>query len=146
MLQVKNIFRYLRKMPNFVENKEMARHNELGMEGESVAVEYLKKKGYMILHTNWHSGQYELDIVARTRDELVIIEVKTRSPGSPAVPESAVDKRKIRNIVAAADRYIRKFDVGLPARFDIITLIGNAPNFETDHIEGAFLAPVNVRW
>jgi len=123
----------------------MAEHNELGKDGEAAAVAYLKEKNYRILHTNWRLGSYELDIIARTDDELVIIEVKTRSGGSITNPEDAITNQKIRNIIAATDCYIRCFDIDVPVRFDIISIVGNHPNFEIDHIEDAFYPPVTVR-
>jgi len=124
----------------------MAEHNVLGKDGEAVAVAYLEEKGYRILHTNWRLGSYELDIVAQTFAELVIIEVKTRSVGSITNPEDAVTNSKIKRIIAATDFYIKHFDIDLPARFDIISIIGSHPNFEIDHIEDAFYPPVTVRW
>jgi putative endonuclease len=123
----------------------MAEHNELGKDGESAAVAYLKENGYDIMHTNWRKGHLELDIVAKTDDELVFVEVKTRSERSIADPEDAVTNQKIRNIVAAADVYIKFFDIELPARFDVISIIGKSPDFEIDHIEDAFYPPVNIR-
>jgi putative endonuclease len=123
----------------------MAEHNQLGKDGENAATEYLKQHGYRILHTNWRFGRYELDVVAATEDEIVFIEVKTRSFGSITDPEDAVDNRKIQHIVAAADCYIKHYDIDLPARFDIISIIGRQPDFEIDHIEDAFYPPVNVR-
>jgi len=123
----------------------MAEHNVLGKNGEAAAVAYLEEKGYRILHTNWRVGSYELDIVAQTEDELVIIEVKTRSGGSITNPEDAVTNQKIKRIVAATDFYIKYFDRDLPARFDIICIIGNPPNFEIDHIEDAFYPPMTIR-
>jgi putative endonuclease len=105
----------------------------------------LNEKGYKILHTNWRRGHFELDVVARTEDELVVIEVKTRSEGSLINPEDAVTDQKIRNIVSATDIYIKYFDIDLPVRFDIISMIGKYPNFEIDHIEDAFYPPVNIR-
>jgi putative endonuclease len=122
----------------------MALHNVLGKDGESVAIAYLKEKGYRILHTNWRQGYFELDIVARTEDELVFIEVKTRS-SRLTNPEDAVNNQKIRNIISAADCYIKYFDVNLPFRFDIISIIRDRGDFEIDHIEDAFYPPVNVR-
>ena len=123
----------------------MAEHNVLGKDGEAAAVAYLEEKGYRILHTNWRQGSFELDIVAKTDDELVIAEVKTRSAGSITNPEDAVTNQKIRNIIAATDFYIKYFNIDLPARFDIISVIGSHPNFEIDHIEDAFYPPVTVR-
>jgi len=124
----------------------MAEHNVLGKDGETAAIAYLKEKGYAILHTNWRKGSYELDIVAKTADELVVIEVKTRSAGSIINPEDAVTNPKINRIISATDFYIKYFDIDLPARFDIISIIGSQPNFEIDHIEDAFYPPVTVRW
>jgi putative endonuclease len=123
----------------------MAEHNALGKNGETAALNYLKEKGYRILHTNWRLGSFELDIVAQTDDELVVIEVKTRSGGSITKPEDAVTTQKIKNIIAATDVYIRYFDIDLPARFDIISVVGSYPNFEIDHLEDAFYPPVTVR-
>ncbi|MDR0769468.1 MAG: YraN family protein [Dysgonamonadaceae bacterium] len=123
----------------------MAEHNELGKDGEAAACAYLKENGYKILHTNWRRGRCELDIVAQTEDELVIVEVKTRSDGGLGDPEDAVTNSKIKNIIEAADIYIKSSDIDLPARFDIISIIGKSPNFEIEHIEDAFYPPVNIR-
>ena len=123
----------------------MAEHNLLGKDGESAAIAYLEKKGYRILHTNWRKGSYELDIVAQTANELVIVEVKTRSQGSIQNPEDAVTNQKINHIISATDFYIKCFNIDLPARFDIISMIGDRQNFEIDHIEDAFYPPMTVR-
>ncbi|GHT71660.1 UPF0102 protein [Bacteroidia bacterium] len=122
----------------------MADHNTLGKDGEKAAIEYLIEQGYQILHTNWRKGRYELDIVAKTDEELVVVEVKTRSGSNWMNPEEAVDAGKIRHIVTATDIYIKIFNIDLPARFDIISVIGSYPNFEIDHIEDAFFPPLNT--
>jgi len=121
----------------------MAQHNELGKTGETAALEFLKEKGYRIRHINWHRGHLELDIVAETPDEVVFVEVKTRT-GDWELPTDAVNNTKIRNIISAADCYIKWFDIDLPARFDIIAVMGKAPDFEIEHIEDAFYPPVNT--
>lgn len=123
----------------------MANHNNLGKEGEQAAVAYLKKNGYQILHTNWHHGHLELDIVAQKDDELIFAEVKTRSPQTIVDPEEAVTNLKIRHLLNAADSYIKWFNIDLSFRFDIICVIGNFPDFEIDHLEDAFYPPVNIR-
>ena len=121
----------------------MALHNKLGKDGEIAAVNYLKEKNYQILHLNWQYSHLELDIVAQKDDELIIVEVKTRS-GNWESPESAVTKTKIARIVSAADYYIRHFDIDLSVRFDIICITGNHPLFQIEHIEDAFYPPMNV--
>ncbi len=130
-------------MSNFAEKfKDVAIHNELGKKGEEEAVRFLTDKGYRILHRNWRSGKKELDIVAEYGHELIVIEVKTRRNHLYGSPEEAVNERKIRRIVASADAYIRKFAIDMPVRFDIITLTGQEPPFEIEHIEEAFYPPI----
>lgn len=130
-------------MSNFAEKfKNVAIHNELGKKGEEEAVRFLTDKGYRILHRNWRSGKKELDIVAEYGHELIVIEVKTRRNHLYGSPEEAVNERKIRRIVASADAYIRKFAIDMPVRFDIITLTGQEPPFEIEHIEEAFYPPI----
>lgn len=120
----------------------MAAHNELGKEGEEEATAYLEAHGYTILHRNWRSGRFELDIVAEKDNELIVIEVKTRRNNEYGLPEEAVTSRKIRHIVSSTDSYLKKYAIDLPVRFDIITVVGTQPPFQIEHIEEAFFPPI----
>ena len=116
---------------------------EIGRAGEAVARKYLEQRGYRVLHINWRSGHYELDIVARRLEWLVVVEVKTRDRHRILEPEDAVDAAKIRRTVAAADAYVQTFDIDLPVRFDILSLIKHSDgSYRIEHIEDAFYAPV----
>ena len=123
----------------------MAEHNTLGQQGEAIALDYLKKKGYTILAKNWRFHPYELDIVAQTDQELVIVEVKTRSANYLALPEDAVSNRKIRFLVAGADMFIKQKDIALSARFDVITVVIEDGKYSINHIEDAFYPPIERR-
>ena len=81
----------------------MAAHNRLGKEGEDAVAAYLERKGYTILHRNWRKNRLELDIVATHDGELVVVEVKTRTNTEYKEPQEAVDWRKVRHIVVAAE-------------------------------------------
>ena len=95
------------------------------------------------MHINCRYGHYELDIVARLPDLLVVVEVKTRDQHRIMEPEDAVDKAKIRRTVAAADAYVQTFDIDLPVQFDILSLIKRSDGtYHVEHIEDAFYAPV----
>lgn len=120
---------------------KMAIHNKIGAEGENLARQYLTRQGYTLLHTNWHWHHYELDIVAAQANELVVVEVKTRSEDYWVEPEAAVDRGKIKRTVAAADAYARLFNVAWPVRFDLILLIKEKEGYRLEHIEDAFYAP-----
>ncbi len=120
----------------------MDKECNIGRTGEQYAKEYLLAKGYCILHTNWRWRRLELDIVAATDQELVVVEVKTRSAGYLLAPEKAVDRKKINRIVQATDVYVRYFNIDLSVRFDVIVLIVREGRYQLEHIEDAFFAPV----
>jgi len=130
------------KSDYFCKNLNMAKHNILGKTGETIAADYLKGEGYTIRHCNWRSGHKELDIVAEKDGELVVVEVKTRTSTQFGNPEDAVTDRKIRNIVASTDAYLRLFDIDLPVRFDVITVTGDNGQYHIEHIPEAFFSPV----
>lgn len=77
---------------------------KLGQQGEKMIEKYLIEKGYEILKKNYRKKTGEIDIIARSpeKDEVVFIEVKTRSTASYGHPEEAVDQRKIRKIEKTA--------------------------------------------
>ena len=120
----------------------MAKHNELGKAGEDAAVTYLEQHGYIIRDRNWRKGHFELDIVAAKENELIVIEVKTRSNTLFTEPEDAVDLPKIRRTVRAADTYLKLFQIDSPVRFDIITVVGDDGDFKIEHIKEAFYPPL----
>lgn len=118
----------------------MARHNELGKEGERRALQMLKAKGYIILETNWCNYKVEIDIIATDKDELVIVEVKTRSTDYFGDPEEAVGPAKARNLIGAAEAYIELNDVDMDVRFDIVSIILKDGKANINHIIDAFYA------
>ncbi|MBP5514992.1 MAG: YraN family protein [Bacteroidaceae bacterium] len=114
----------------------MARHNEVGRRGEDLAAEYLETKGYSILDRNWKSGHKDIDIIARTAQEVVFVEVKTRSSVDFGDPWEAVNHGKLRHLKSAINHYLHYRDIDLPVRFDIISVVGaDSSHPEIEHIE-----------
>ena len=107
-----------------------------GSEKESLAVSYLESCGYTILERNFRSRSSEIDIVARTEDTVVFIEVKYRSSTEYGFPEEAVNQKKQHLIRNAAMYYMCKnnLSVDLPYRFDVIVILGE----DITHIKDAF--------
>jgi len=116
----------------------MADSHDLGQKGEDLAAEHLKNNGYSILFRNWKWGKNEIDIIARKNKTLVFVEVKTRSGDFKMHPVTAVTNEKQKTIILAADGYIKRYNIDLESRFDIITVVNNNETFEIDHIEAAF--------
>ena len=116
----------------------MVSQREIGELGEKLARKHLLKLGYQIMATNWYYGHLELDIVALDGDELVIVEVKSRSGIRYEHPSEAVTSGKMKRIVEAADAYILEKDLDLETRFDIITVIFFGQGHELEHFKDAF--------
>ncbi|MDI2097713.1 YraN family protein [Ruicaihuangia caeni] len=72
----------------------MAQKDRLGREGESLAAEYLERRGYTIVERNWRCRSGEVDIVAEHQGELVLVEVKTRSSEAFGHPFAAITPAK----------------------------------------------------
>jgi putative endonuclease len=122
----------------------MSEASKLGILGEELAAKYLIKSNYKILHRNWglHKG-YEIDIIATNGIEIIFIEVKTRRDDTFQKPEEAVNEEKIKHICMAAHGYIRKYNIDMHYRFDIIAIVyTNSESYKIKHIKNAFKYPV----
>ena len=117
----------------------MIEPHELGKLGEELAVEYLIEKGYQILERNWRSGHKEIDIIAQIDDNLVIVEVKTRKSDDYGEPDIAVGIAKQRMLIWAADAYVRKNQLNVDVRFDIVSIVISDEEPQIEHIEDAFI-------
>jgi putative endonuclease len=111
----------------------------LGKEGERLAERFLEKKGYKLLERNYRCSAGELDLVVLDRRVIVFVEVKTRTGQGFGTPFEAVEFRKQRKIIQAAQFFLA--EKGLQqrdARFDVVgvSLVGREPVVE--HIENAF--------
>ncbi len=83
----------------------------LGDWGERIAAEKLRADGYDIVAQNWRCAQGEIDIVARQRDEIAFVEVKTRRGRSHGTPEEAITPHKARKLLELAQWYCLEEDL-----------------------------------
>ena len=117
----------------------MALHNDIGQRGEEIAANYLQEHGYCILERNWtNKGRKEIDIIATKDDVVVFVEVKTRKVGSASTPISAVDGRKQRRIILAADSFVKACHIDFRCRFDVVGIIYDDFSSSLEHIVDAF--------
>lgn len=114
--------------------------SKLGLEGEERAVEYLKDKGYEIVCRNYRYGKGEIDIIAHDGDELVFIEVKTRSNEAFGHPVYALTQSKQKQIIRIAKSYLHERDItDKIVRFDVITIEHEGGREVLEHIKDAFM-------
>lgn len=100
----------------------MAHHNVTGNLGEKMAVTYLIEKNYTILHTNWRHKNWEVDIIATKNNMLHFIEVKARRTSTFGFPEEDVSKKKIKNLMGAAEEFQLQFPDYKLIQFDILAI------------------------
>ena len=101
----------------------MATHNDLGKEGEALAVKWFIQHGYEILHTNWRHSHYEVDMIASRKNVLHFIEVKARRSKKFGYPEEGVGKKKIQNLMNAAEEFLHQFPEWKRIQFDILSIL-----------------------
>lgn len=112
-------------------------HLASGQQGETLAADYLEKKGYQIITKNFRYKRAEIDIIARKGSLLVFVEVKARSSSTFGFPEEFVDKKKVSLIMEAADHYINVHQWEGLIRFDIVSVMLKPP-VSIHHFEDAF--------
>lgn len=117
-----------------------------GAVAERIAAEYLVGKGYVIRERNWRpkNSHLEIDIITQQEDEMIFVEVKARG-NNDIDPADAVDERKIRRLVRAAEIYLSLQAHDFRYRFDIITVSGDENSYTLDHIPDAFIPPLSTR-
>ena len=81
------------------------KRRDTGILGEKLARDFLKRHGYHILETNYRRPEGEIDIVAKQRDYLVFIEVRTKKSLQFGSPEESITPAKKERLIATAHCY-----------------------------------------
>ncbi len=113
-------------------------NQELGILGEKLAQDFLKKKGFKHLDFNYRFGKLEVDIISIEDNQLVVTEVKTRQTAEIGEPWRAVTRAKQRQIIKVADAYVKWKKLNVDTRFDIVSIVHNQYRTEIEHIIDAF--------
>ena len=111
----------------------------LGKEGERVAERYLQKKGYTLVERNYRCPAGELDLIVLDRRVVVFVEVKTRTGHGFGSPLEAVEFRKQRKMIQAAQFFLAEKRLQQrDARFDVVGVSWPGRDPVVEHIENAF--------
>ena len=110
--------------------------------GESVALEYMKKKNYSLVAKGFRTRFGEIDIIVKNGEYLVFIEVKTRKNANFAHAREYVGKAKQKKIRTTANIWLTSRKTRLQPRFDVIEIYApqgeQTQSPEIIHIENAF--------
>lgn len=94
----------------------------LGQKGERIAANYLKKKGWKLIDTNFRTRFGEIDLIFTFESEIIFVEVKTRNSHKFGYPEEAVNAQKIKHLQATAETFLKIHKTQKSPRFDIIAI------------------------
>ncbi len=116
----------------------MYKKHIVGIEGENIASKYLEDLGYKIIERNFMCKTGEIDIVAfdLKKEELVFVEVKTRSNYSYGTPAEAVTNIKQKHIYKTARYYIHLHNLyELYTRIDVIEILLKNNSYKLNHLK-----------
>lgn len=111
----------------------------LGRYGEDRAANFLQDRGYVIIERNWRSRTGEIDLIAREKDRLVFVEVKTRNGSGFGHPFEAITAEKMarmRRLVA--DWCATKQISGIKVRLDAISVLISGGRVSIEHLKEVF--------
>ena len=96
---------------------------DIGRKGEEIAKEYLEKKGYKIIERNYKTKYAEIDLVARRKNELVFVEVRTKTGEDLGSPEETINKKKLKKLLGNAVAYVARTKWKNSYRIDAICIV-----------------------
>jgi len=99
------------------------KRRDTGIRGEKLAKDFLKKRGYRILETNYRCSEGEIDIIAKHQDYLVFVEVRTKKSLEFGSPEESITPTKKERLRATASYYQQTHnDLPLLWRIDFVAV------------------------
>jgi putative endonuclease len=122
-------------------NNAITSKRKIGDYGEEIAKNFFKKQGYKIVKQNFTNRMGEIDLITKEKDQIVFVEVKTRTNQNFGYPEEAIDSRKQNKIIRTALNYLfEKKIVSENYRFDVISIEidQSTQRVKIKHIKNAF--------
>ncbi len=115
-------------------------NKSIGNFGEKTACDFLKKQGYKIIETNYHYSKLaEIDIIAKNKNTIVFVEVKTRSTTNFGHPFEAINYNKLQKILQAGLYYLQNTkEKYTDYRIDIVSILGTE-NPKIEHLKNVSL-------
>jgi len=112
---------------------------QLGRAGEKAAAVFLESQGYTLLEQNYQTRYFELDIIAKDKDTLCFVEVKTRSNLKKGLPRESVIPAKQKKIIMGATFYLKEKNLfNQRVRFDIVEIVFTGKTPKITLIPNAF--------
>ncbi len=118
---------------------------KLGAWGETLASDYLSKKGYELLEKNYHTRYGEIDLIMKIGGQLVAVEVKTRKSSTFGIAEDSITRKKYEAIQSTMFVYLESHpELGTEWQLDILVIETDLPGkTQIIHYENVYLDYLN---
>ncbi len=114
------------------------KNKQVGDKGETIAANFLQKRGFNIIERNWRHKHLEVDIIASKNGKLYFVEVKTRTNNKYGLPEESISKAKMNHLKVAAEAYLYINTQWEKIQFDVIAIMIAKDREEIFLIEDVF--------
>ena len=114
-----------------MKSRFMTYQKQIGNLGEKIAERFLEERGYTVLDRKFSTRYGELDLVAieDETENVVFIEVKTRTTGTFGMPEDSITHAKLERVQNAALLWLQAHpDTKDDWRIDVISIILDQKN------------------
>lgn len=111
-----------------------------GAKAEQVACEYLLKQGLSLICRNYNCRHGEIDLVMKSSNELVFVEVRSRAPRGYGRAVESITEEKKRRIIRTAEHYLQELNISPHqfCRFDVVGIDKQAGNDGIEWLPNAF--------
>jgi putative endonuclease len=110
----------------------------LGNKGEDLAAQYLTKHNYTIISRNSRSLYGEIDIIAKLGDDIILVEVKTKTNFTQGEAVELIGPKKIRKLKTLAKNILQQYP-NKNIRVDAIAIDWSKSNPQLEHIQNIIL-------
>lgn len=112
---------------------------KIGKQGEQAAADFLIQNGYTLLETNYRTRTAEVDIIAKDKDCICFVEVKTRTSLKKGLPRESVHLAKQKKLISGASFYLKEnLLFNHRVRFDVVEIFFSDQKIEVSLIKNAF--------
>ena len=87
-------------------NLNKTKNYKKGREGEEIAREYLIKKGFRLIESNYSNKLGEIDLIMVDKDILIFVEVKLKVGDRFGTPEEMINNHKLSRIRRIAEGFL----------------------------------------
>lgn len=117
----------------------MGRKQVIGKYGEDLAASFLKDRGYSVIERNWRCSIGEIDLIARNKNFLVFVEVKTRNGSGFGHPFEAITAKKVLRMRRLSAKWVADHNLQeLNLRLDAIAVLISGGKVSIEHLKQVY--------